>query len=517
MVDKLISDSTLLMTMKEEEEEILSEELKLEKLNLCFEDKRKNIIKRVYPIYQGVYPTNTEELFQSIEDLHYLDCSKRKELLILLLFREDKDTILDKLNENIIQEYSIILKAENIKTDIIAYNMIDLLKSENYIFDYNDLVIACINGNLEVAKYIFETTKIDNIHELFVIILNRCTLNTFEVLKWIWEVNIDGENGKIDFHKGDDLIFQRMFSTKQFKIIEWWWNLSLQPDIGPINIQSENFQEDVCRTGNLEIVEWMFNVFLQKNIKIDDIDRLFFRICLSGDLDVVRWMWNFSLREDIGGINLEMCSSILEILCKDGKLDVAEFIFNIKTKDSDMSLLIYSLDITEILFENSCKSGNVKMVKWVLKTFNKWGMDISKDNYKILNNAFQHIDLFKFLLHISYKENSKMITRHIREDNNYILRSLMSGDPKLVKLILKFGGQVDDNKITTFFQQIILVPPNVQKDLDFVAIGKILRLIKFVYTTSIDFHLGGKIDLTKIDTNGTIKEIQQYIESLSSI
>lgn len=203
---------------------------------------------------------------------------------------------------------------------------IDISKKNNFLFNS-----TCVNGRLEVAKWLFELNSQFNpdiaiSEKLF---HDVCMKGHLEVAKWLFELNPN-----IDFSKNNNFLFVSACQHGKIFIVEWLFSyLNLNPNFN-LNIITDNVFHNICIKENLEVAEWL--VFLTGNLEYmkfllqlkSDIDlsrnnEYWFRhVCANGYLELAQWMIQF--KPDIN-ISINK-NEAFRIACKNGELELAKWL-----------------------------------------------------------------------------------------------------------------------------------------------------------------------------------------------
>ena len=369
-IDKLINDSTLLMTMKEDEDEFTG--IDIEKLNSFFEDKRNGIILRIYPIYQGVYPTNIEELFQSIEDLHYLQCEKEKELLLLLHYDEGRELVLSKLPENSLKEYNNMKISDDLKNSIIALDFLDLLIWKNYELNRNLFYQSSMHDSLEISKHIFNIISIlenqgDIINQnLFIDI---CSNGCFKIVKWMY----NQINSKIVINNS---IFIYVCINGHVELAKWLYETNLKYDDKKINVEYKIFTALIRKAGitrkdgHIDLIKWLWNIQHQKGMIIDiheDDENYLHWACASGHIKTVEYVLELGV---MSGTKIDIYSryfGAFQTSLVNGHFELFKYLFNYSIQDGSNEILVnYLIDTKYHMVAKACCGKNSDLLKYII-------------------------------------------------------------------------------------------------------------------------------------------------------
>ena len=288
------------------------ENITLEVLNGYFDTINKDIILRIYPIYEGIYPDlrnkkvdkfNDYELYnQLLEDLNFLGSSKEHDLLVLLYYFTDKNDIICLFNQRISSNYSLISNNVAMKKTIISDNLVDLLKSliiegRKFTFDSDDFIIACWNGCLEMAIYLYDNGGIiwtkKNINHAF---FSACCSGNLELVKLVRNLFT------FKILQEDGLRFLlNSCNSGNIKLVDYVWKLLCKDGVAKfaIHCNHESVFKDACWKGNFKLAKYLLNASLEDGIgKIDihiDREQPFRLACESENLILCKWLWEISL------------------------------------------------------------------------------------------------------------------------------------------------------------------------------------------------------------------------------
>jgi hypothetical protein len=127
---------------------------------------------------------------------------------------------------------------------------------------YTYFLISCINGHFDVARWIFETTKINIHHEQEKVFLIACKRGHHHILKYLIELGKIPEVGLIDIHAQNNTAFDICCVEGHLKIAKWLLKISNTSLYTPIDIHHQ--QETpyrLCLTKkNKEMMRWLLSL-----------------------------------------------------------------------------------------------------------------------------------------------------------------------------------------------------------------------------------------------------------------
>jgi len=229
--------------------------------------------------------------------------------------------------------------------EMCEFNIVDLINS--YYNGDNALTSACVRNKLNAAKMIVDKIGITDIkrdeamlYDLYGEIPQICYEGHFQMLKWI----------------------VKTFDVK-FHDIKIWMDKLLQ---------------FTYEYGQFHIVQWIVKRF---RIKIEeyrlDYKRMFHNACGNGRLHVAQ------LAAKRGKIQHCDISTFVDA-CRNGHVDVAAWLIKkFKSLKSDRSI-----EFHPPLLDRLCENGELRMIKWITKTFN-----LSKENFDVIDYRDRYVGI----------------------------------------------------------------------------------------------------------------------------
>ena len=242
--------------------------------------------------------------------------------------------------------------------------------------------IACKNNQLEIAKWlvsiILDNVKRDSHGSLWYPfhitdgLLNACMKGYIDIVKWILTDNLQYINMYIrGYERYDELYyyygvaFRTACEYGHLELVKWL--VSVKPNI-KFSFSNEIFPpyysdalRFACENGHLEVAKWLISIESEVVVCNDKIGRLL----LNG-----RCMTTLE-----NGSSFEKNNAFI-VSCKNGHLEVAQWLFSIKP-DIDISA------DDDYVFFIVCRRGYLEMAKWLLS--------VKPDIYitNNINNAFK--------------------------------------------------------------------------------------------------------------------------------
>ena len=182
--------------------------------------------------------------------------------------------------------------------------------------NYNNLFIfLCKNGNIEIAKFLFQIKPDINI-----------SINEEEIFRQACK------NGNIEIAK---FLFQ------------------IKPDIN-ISINEEEIFKQACYNGNIEIAKWLLQIKPDINISIND-EHIFRWVCYNGHLDIAKWL--LQIKPDI---NISIKENLsFKWACKNGHIEVAIWLQSIKPDIYQIISNINNIIIFDIIKQLQIDPNNI--------------------------------------------------------------------------------------------------------------------------------------------------------------
>jgi ankyrin repeat protein len=166
----------------------------------------------------------------------------------------------------------------------------------------NGFTMACIEGNLNIAKWIFEIDSVKTLSGIE-------TFNTFPlVCKY-----------KKYYNNYDNTHFDPIPILK--------WLLEIKPDID-ISANNELAFDNACHYGSIETAKWLLEIKPDINIRIDN-DNIFRGCCVSDEnLSIIKWL--LEIKPDI---NIEANNhNAFKNACENNSIEIAKFLISLNPK-----------------------------------------------------------------------------------------------------------------------------------------------------------------------------------------
>ena len=352
VIDRIIEDSDVLRPMGDVEENFF-DDISVDKLNTYFNDvinqpRYTNIIKRIAPIYDRIYPDDKEELIQLIKDFDLLGSTKIIEILVLLHHFDDASKGKSIYYSPIVAPdfiktaipavkfvYDQIRFKRTLRDTLIANDLIDLFK-----FKFDDLVtddtrFVVLFGSLKIFQYLWETIGEEHMMNKMFYYLRDNKLN---ILKYIFSVILKDNIEKTKYYlRGEGFrtynIYNAMFrgacEDGDLELVKWLWEFGLKYDIDKPNlhIDDEDLFTLAVKSENKELVQWIWDKCIEEGDKVD-LTKLYYPYSdddsfepmsllnailtnsISNNIDMIKYVYKLSLE---GNINIDLYNLPWEI------------------------------------------------------------------------------------------------------------------------------------------------------------------------------------------------------------
>ena len=270
-------------------------------------------------------------------DLYFID---------LLYDANEIDTL--KLISLINKKYNLIIK-NKLEKFYEFYENDAYIKNINYIF-----LKSCAFGEIKICKYLIKKDSDTIIKHGEYIYKNAfgisCEKGHIEIAKWIYSLNTI---------KLDDIISSLGYS---------------------------------CVKGHLEIVKWLYSLYMTNervktkvNKKNIDINRIIEVCCINGHLEIINWF--YSIYESNGLENTIYINNSFMISCENNHLDVAKWIYPLCKYTTDKE----KHDTNSYIFRPVCAKGHLEIAKWLIEVDPY--IDINSNNNYALNKSCENDDI----------------------------------------------------------------------------------------------------------------------------
>lgn len=248
-----------------------------------------------------------------------------------------------------------------------------------------------------------------------------CLKSHFESVQWLYKLNqifqqfdfnetyysfrYDTEREDPDcldtdgYYGQDSNLITSIFSVacNNLNIAKWLYNFDTVAKIDFGTWDNSYLLSNACENGHLDMVKWLHSICIEKSISIN-YQKLFNNCYNDKSLEVMKWL--YSLEEFVIDMHDTSCFYRACIL---NQTKIVEYLYSI----SNGCVNIHYDD--ELYFRESCRHGNLEMVKWLLNisvlTGNKIDIHINKDEAFLNACKSGNLELVKFLVLLDGKIN----------------------------------------------------------------------------------------------------------------
>jgi len=218
--------------------------------------------------------------------------------------------------------------------------------------------MACFNGHLEVAQWLYSLDDI-NIYSLNCRTLkNSCRNGHLEVAQWLLNLDVISKKFTIE-------IISESFALScwggHLEVAQW---LYCHNEIIKSYLKASFYQ--ACQNGHLEVAQWLLGLDTKTEynfinwfgrIRYERMDEGLYKLFKNGNLEILKWL--YSLDASIINNKYVLNSDVFKEVCIKGHLHVAQWLYSL----DDTSIF----DLTNILdsFDYVCINGNLEVAQWL--------------------------------------------------------------------------------------------------------------------------------------------------------
>ncbi len=208
--------------------------------------------------------------------------------------------------------------------------------------------IACKEGNLQVAKWLYENVEGLDIsaHKDFAFRM-ACEYNRIDVIKWLYTVKPD-----IDISACGEFALRLACYYGQFKTVKWL--VTTKPNIN-VHINSDYPFAIACAQGHLDVAKFLYKFYPGINVRANNYEA-FRKACTHGYNEVVSWL----LEITPGLAQSSAMTGGFNQACSKGHLDVTQILIQQEPKLNNLIKLTPA-------FTQACKSHKYKQISWLCK------------------------------------------------------------------------------------------------------------------------------------------------------
>jgi ankyrin repeat protein len=289
---------------------------------------------------------------------------------------------------------------------------INIMKKETYTF-----IQVCKNGHIEIAKWLFSIERYIRPHKHSAFIAS-VSHGQIEIAKWIYEIWQQVRRKNKSFLPNCAPLFKNACEKGYLEIAQWLYQIANNNCF----INYARFQM-TCKNSHTHVAKWLLKMNPNINISHDN-ESLFRYTCKMGRMDVAKWLLEIKPNIDILICNEDAFQSA----CKEGHLHIAQWLFEMKPN--------INISINNA-FQLACENGYVDIVQWLFVM--KPSIDISANKEYAFRFACKngHIDIAKFLL------SNKPTIIHSINKNKLFQIACKNGHIDIVKWLFKIQPTID--------------------------------------------------------------------------
>lgn len=270
--------------------------------------------------------------------------------------------------------------------------------------------LACSNGNLDVAEWLYYHSDKPNIHSKNNFAFRYSCYNShFDIAVWLNKID-----KKIAF-KTFGVNYKYKKTKDIIKIIKFIQSLNK-------NFNVKNAFEFACHNNYLNIVKWLYQ-FDDYKEEIHFYNRIMFKyVCEDGYLKLAKFLYSLDNKPDI---HHDYDFAFFKSLLND-ELDVAKWLYSL---DGKINIRIND----DEAFKSACINDNLKIAQWLESLCDEYYIEIENyykiKSYKILNK------LDKMFYKKEYNGIIKMLNikkKDFKIDNNNVCNICFSNDYNLI-------------------------------------------------------------------------------------
>ena len=429
----------------------------------------ENKCKCIRCLYNIVYKRNQNELLCRIVkymtqykmmNIHEEDDKKFIKACESGTIEEINDFLSNKRNVRTGYEYLFtriyILICKIGRLDILTYlmeydvNNYNILKKP--LVSEMNLMTACEFGQLHIIEYILYYThyikhEIDIHHDNELFFRLACKSQNTEAVKFLFEYSkLYNNTHIININAMNDHAYILAYEKSNLGMIKYLLECGKEHGYNVnIHIRNEEAFLMACKIGHLELVKYLIEFGELNNdriyIHINDDEALGVS-CRNGHIDIVKYLMEYG--EKINSkFNIHKYDEIIFYMaCLSGKLEIIKYLLkldkiNIHAHNDRVFTDIHNDEITKYLieqckedtqevfdklFENICKSGNLEILKYLIKFSEvyKFSPGINNNNFELIFISC-NFDICEYLISYYYKKNYGSFFIAITDNNDLLV------------------------------------------------------------------------------------------------
>lgn len=245
-------------------------------------------------------------------------------------------------------------------------------------------------GNIDEVIYFYNNNDFE--FDYYKAFETACMFGNINVAKWLYETSINN-NSHFNIHRNTENLLAELVGYKQNEVVKW----IVEDLYGTIsNIQDpDRFFMCICQSGNLELAKWFMS-------KVDyDIDihlwnnQIFRFISGNRNLEFIKW---FITLDTIESFNIHSYNNqIFKIACLKKNIELLKWLITLDTVES----FNIHYNNNQLVRNIGVNNRDLNLVKWLLSLDTIESFDIHCNNNEIIENITKYMtnsELLKWFL-----------------------------------------------------------------------------------------------------------------------
>lgn len=266
----------------------------------------------------------------------------------------------------------------------------------------------------KVKEYYHENKNCIHSQNIYYVFKMSCINGNLEVAKWLYGMN----NFLINIHANNDYIFRKSCLGNHINVAKWLLTLDHLDNFDICYNYNDTFRQ-ACINNNLETVKFIFSLYKYGLPLIAFREAFFGVLCISGNIEIIKWLIrNYS----VSYFDIHYDDNIVfNELCLRGKIDIIKFLL---TLDTIESFGIH--DIHDYIFDQVCKRKNYDTARFLISIYERESyisgslfMMIKK--YDLVDNKI-YLFVNDDYLNIVEKKIKNIMKEHIRVIEKFMFK-----------------------------------------------------------------------------------------------